>query len=520
MPISKMDRVVLGDTNGKEIHNAGSGDSKADVYTRSQEVTTTPRRRSWLRIDTTDEEDSITSTTATTATARTDASMFDFPPPPSNTNGAADFITYKTHDQSSGKKVNGNTITNISIQAERNASMIANNSGMLDHRNFASQVGDIDKNQQRVQESPTVPRRDVAKHIERAGLTDFFGPEVYQIVLRNPATAYRLTKFCQNRACGENMEFLEKVDKYHRLLDELTQLLGEIHSKFTGVDASRQINIPGALSKRIATDIKAQTHSAIPGLDEIFREAQDQIENLLATDIYPRFVQHQVTISATLALTEDASRYQGLGDCFCLTDPSIADNPILYASDGFVDVTGYDRRDIVPRNCRFLQGSMTDKSASKRLRTAIDDAEEIVELLLNYRKNGEPFWNLLYVAPLYGKDGKISFFLGGQIDCSTTIHSCTDVLKVLSLSDDEVEARPSSSDAKGPTVSTNELSYKSRSSFFKSLKMNIDDQTAKSANVQQQAGMEKDLVNKMSKFNLKSQVEAFYTAYSKVSASS
>lgn len=77
---------------------------------------------------------------------------------------------------------------------------------------------------------------------------------------------------------------------------------------------------------------------------------------------------------------------------------SKADNPILYASDGFVSVTGYTRSEVVPRNCRFLQGNYTDKTATKRLKMSIDAREETVELLLNYKKTGEPFWNLLYVG--------------------------------------------------------------------------------------------------------------------------
>lgn len=44
-----------------------------------------------------------------------------------------------------------------------------------------------------------------------ANITDFFGSEVFQIVIHNPATAHRFLKFCQSRACGENMEFLQKV---------------------------------------------------------------------------------------------------------------------------------------------------------------------------------------------------------------------------------------------------------------------------------------------------------------------
>ena len=63
-----------------------------------------------------------------------------------------------------------------------------------------------------------------------------------------------------------------------------------------------------------------------------------------------------------------------------------------------MSVTGYTRAEVVPRNCRFLQGNYTDKSATKRLRASIEAREETVELLLNYKKTGEPFWNLLYVG--------------------------------------------------------------------------------------------------------------------------
>jgi hypothetical protein len=57
----------------------------------------------------------------------------------------------------------------------------------------------------------------------------------------------------------------------------------------------------------------------------------------------------------------------------------------VFASIGFVVVTGYSRKDIVPRNCRFLQGEMTDFKATHHLRAAIDVEEDTVELLLNYR---------------------------------------------------------------------------------------------------------------------------------------
>lgn len=195
----------------------------------------------------------------------------------------------------------------------------------------------------------------------------------------------------------------------------------------------------------------------------------------------------------------------------------IADNPILYASDGFVDVTGYSRREIIPRNCRFLQGPLTDKLSVRRLKNSIENAEETVELLLNYRQNGEPFWNLLYVSPLFDYNGNIAFFLGGQINCSTTIHSCTDILKILSLNDEGVAERadmdresfrPPSS-RQGSTAP----SMKTRSSFFKSFKVQ---KAPVKINVRSETGMEGELIDRIGKLDFRTQVEAFYTAYSKV----
>ncbi|TVY78543.1 Phototropin-1B [Lachnellula suecica] len=357
-------------------------------------------------------------------------------------------------------------------------------------------------------------------------ITDFFGSEVFHIVLRNPTTAHRLLRFCQSRACGENMEFLQKVTQYNRLLDEASQLLGSIHSTYTSADAPRQIHISNSQIKRISSDIRQASQLTIPALENIFIGAQEDIESLLAREIYPRFVKHQVTASATMALANHRERFQGLGDCFCMTDPNIADNPILYASDGFISVTGYNRKDIIPRNCRFLQGDLTDPKAPKRLRTAIENCDETVELLLNYRKNGDPFWNLLYVSPLLDERGDVSFFLGGQINCSTTIHSCNDILKVLSLNDDELDDLETAVKSR-PTPRTRDSfqnAPKAKSSFFKSWRKynpastgsnSTGNTAAENVVVRGEAGMESELINRHGKMGFRTQVEAFYTAYSK-----
>ena len=301
-----------------------------------------------------------------------------------------------------------------------------------------------------------------------------------------------------------------QVDRYNALLDELSSVLSEIHDSYTSSDAPKQLATPLPILNRLNTDIKAFTNNTLPSMEFMFAEAQENVESILRTSVYPRFVKYQMTNSASKALSSDRREYEGLGDCFCLTDPAKADNPIVYASDGFVSVTGYSRQEVVPRNCRFLQGAQTDRIAIKRLKESIDAREETVELLLNYKKNGEPFWNLLYVAPLLDSAGKLAFYIGAQINCSTTIRSNTDVLRILSASDEvegEKEVLP-----RTKTSRTNLLSQLARRKSFRRTSKPTDPKVEV-----RKGGMEQGLLKQIEKLNFRTQMEKFYTAYSKVS---
>ncbi len=336
-------------------------------------------------------------------------------------------------------------------------------------------------------------------------LPDFFSSEIFQIVLHNPTTQHQLLKFSQSRLCGENLEFLEKVDRYHNLLNDVAKTMFEIHKEFISTTAPSQINIADNLLVKINKDLKTALSTTMPKLESVFVDPQNDIERLVSLDVYPQFVRHQMAMSAARALASNRGRYAGLGDCFVLTDPSKADNPITFASDGFVKVSGYARNEIIPRNCRFLQTRHTDKSAVKRLKIQIEKREESVELILNQKKTGEPFWNLLYVTPLFDAKGNVVFFLGGQINCSTTIHSQSDILKVLAMSSDVADEKE--------LPATNARKNDSRSSrLFSAFRGNR-------VNVQQRSGMEGDMLEKIEveKMNLQKQMDVFYTAYSKVS---
>jgi phototropin len=101
---------------------------------------------------------------------------------------------------------------------------------------------------------------------------------------------------------------------------------------------------------------------------------------------------------------------------FVISDPTLPDCPIVFSSDAFLTLTQYRREEVLGRNCRFLQGIDTDKSSVDELKDAIKRGEEITVRLLNYKKDGTPFWNMLTVAPIKDSSGQPRFLVGVQVD--------------------------------------------------------------------------------------------------------
>jgi PAS domain S-box-containing protein len=99
-----------------------------------------------------------------------------------------------------------------------------------------------------------------------------------------------------------------------------------------------------------------------------------------------------------------------------ITDAFGADNAIVYASPGFTRLTGYERDDVVGRDCRFLQGADTDPASITVLREAIREGRPCVVELLNYRKDGSSFWNSLAISPVRDEAGSLTNFVGVQTD--------------------------------------------------------------------------------------------------------
>jgi PAS domain S-box-containing protein len=117
-----------------------------------------------------------------------------------------------------------------------------------------------------------------------------------------------------------------------------------------------------------------------------------------------------------------------LSCAFVVCDAEMDDNPIVYCSENFERLTGYTRHMILGRNCRFLQSpdgkveagikrKYVDDDSVLYLKNTIQSQTEAQISLINYRRGGQPFMNLLTMIPIsWESGGPMKYFVGFQVD--------------------------------------------------------------------------------------------------------
>jgi PAS domain S-box-containing protein len=120
------------------------------------------------------------------------------------------------------------------------------------------------------------------------------------------------------------------------------------------------------------------------------------------------------------------------------TDPRLPDNPIVFVNEAFSRTTGYSAQEAVGRNCRFLQPPEPDEETISQIRDAVKDARAISVELLNQRKDGDLFWNHLFVTPVNDESGNLLFFLSTQVDV-TRMHQADEMKSALQASQQELD---------------------------------------------------------------------------------
>jgi PAS domain S-box-containing protein len=127
-----------------------------------------------------------------------------------------------------------------------------------------------------------------------------------------------------------------------------------------------------------------------------------------------------------------------LSCAFVVCDAHDADTPIVYCSENFERLTGYTKHMILGRNCRFLQSPdgevkpgmrrrYVDDQAVAYLKKTVHEKTEAQISLINYRRGGQPFMNLLTMIPIAGEDNaEPQFIVGFQVDLVEQPSAMTD----------------------------------------------------------------------------------------------
>ncbi len=128
--------------------------------------------------------------------------------------------------------------------------------------------------------------------------------------------------------------------------------------------------------------------------------------------------QHEVNLRET---TEEQLRLlergiQSSSNGMVMVDALDPVMPLVFVNNAFLEITGYNREELIGRNCRLLQGENTDPMAVASLRRSLKDRERTDITLLNYRKNGDAFWNHLVIEPVFNELGQCTHFVGTQHD--------------------------------------------------------------------------------------------------------
>ena len=172
-----------------------------------------------------------------------------------------------------------------------------------------------------------------------------------------------------------------------------------------GPDGPRFRTVTFAVNDRTATcEVTAVRTGEDDELLVLVRNVTERVERESRLELYRRAMDE-----ATIGIT--------------ITDPDLPGNPLIYVNDKFLETTGYDREEALGRNCRFLQGERTDRQTVARIRRAIDEQRPVSEVLVNYRENGEPFYNALDVTPVRDASGTVTNFLGFQRDVTERVRN-------------------------------------------------------------------------------------------------
>ncbi|XP_017766583.1 PREDICTED: potassium voltage-gated channel subfamily H member 8 [Eufriesea mexicana] len=118
-----------------------------------------------------------------------------------------------------------------------------------------------------------------------------------------------------------------------------------------------------------------------------------------------------------------ATRFDGTHSNFVLGNAQVpALYPIVYCSDGFCELTGFARAQIMQKGCacKFLYGPETKEEERAMIDKSLESKTELKMEVVFYKKNGSPFDCLLDIVPIKNEKGDVVLFLASHKDITHT----------------------------------------------------------------------------------------------------
>jgi two-component system cell cycle sensor histidine kinase/response regulator CckA len=110
------------------------------------------------------------------------------------------------------------------------------------------------------------------------------------------------------------------------------------------------------------------------------------------------------------------SAIEAVSEGILITDACQPDDPIIYASPSFTQLSGYPLEEVLGKNCLFLQGADTDPDVVWQMQEAIQARQPCTVEVLNYRKDGQTFWNSISIAPITDRSGIVKHIVCVQTE--------------------------------------------------------------------------------------------------------
>lgn len=223
------------------------------------------------------------------------------------------------------------------------------------------------------------------------------------IVYANP-TALRLLRLTYEQIIGR-----DAFDAGWNFIDQYGRTLPPEDYPVSKVQAGQRLvnEVLGVVDSQ-HTDV---SWFLINGYAEGFAESAERFIVITFNDITD--TKHLFSFQDIVESTQDIVIVTEAADITNPTGPKI-----VYVNQAFEQLTGYSREEAVGETPRMLQGALTDKQATARIHKALLEQVAISEQVLNYDKNGRPYWIEMNIIPLSDREGKVTHFAAIERDVS------------------------------------------------------------------------------------------------------